>query len=278
PPPPPPPPPPAGPPPPAPPPPPPPPPAARGRGVWCCRGAFAGGAGRDPALVLDPARLGRMARVNADILVRSALLEAGFVIFVFTGARMGEVTLAANQILLQFLSFTAYGLDGFAFAAEVLVGKAWGARALAALRRGAWLASLWGAGIVAGFALTLALGGGAIIDLMTTAPDVREATRAFLPWLVAAPLVGLAAWMLDGIFIGATRTRDMRNMMVLSFAAFLTAVALLVPVFGNHGLWGAMLLFLGARAITLALRYPALEAELRAVAECREERLAATSR
>lgn len=235
-------------------------------GLLFCRSAFAGGAWRDRALVLDPARLARMARVNADILVRSALLEAGFVIFVFTGARMGEVVLAANQILLQFLAFTAYGLDGFAFAAEVLVGRAWGARALGALRRGAWLASLWGAGIVGGFALCLALLGGGIIELMTTAEEVRAAARAHLPWLVAAPLVGLSAWMLDGVFIGATRTRDMRNMMVLSFSAFVAGVAVLVPAFGNHGLWGAMLLFLGVRAITLALRYPALEEALRAEA------------
>lgn len=231
-------------------------------GLWFCRPAFVGSHWRDRSRVFDPVRLRHIATVNADILVRSALLEAGFVIFVFLGAGFGDRTLAANQILLQFLSFTAYGLDGFAFAAEVLVGQAYGARRRAALRRGALMAASWGLVIVAGFALVLALAGGLIIDLMTTAEDVRAETRRFLPWLVAAPLVGISAWMLDGVFIGATRTRDMRNMMALSFLAYLAALALLVPAFGNHGLWAAMLLFLGVRAVTLALRYPALEASV----------------
>lgn len=245
-------------------------------GLWLCRDAFATPAWRDRARVLDPARLRRMAAVNADILARSLLLQAAFVSFLFLAADLGDVTLAANQVLLQFLEVTAYALDGFAFAAEALVGQAFGAAAVPRLRRAAWLASLWGGVAAVGLALGFALAGPAVIDLMVaTVPDavpdagpnagpgegeaVRAAARAYLPWVVAAPVVGLASWMLDGIFIGATRTRDMRNMMALAFLAYLAAVAALLPLFGNHGLWAALTLFLVARAVTLGARYPALE-------------------
>ena len=239
-----------------------------GLGLWLCRAAFATPAWRDRARVLDPVRLRHMAAVNADILLRSLLLQAAFVSFLFLASDLGDVTLAANQILIQFLEITAFGLDGFAFAAETLVGQAFGARAVARLRRAAWLASAWGAVAAVLLALTFAALGPWVIDVMVGPGDpsapgeaeaVRTAARVYLPWMVAAPLVGLASWMLDGIFIGATRTRDMRNMMALSFAAYAAAVAVLLPVLGNHGLWAALLLFFVARAVTLGARYPALE-------------------
>jgi MATE family multidrug resistance protein len=94
---------------------------------------------------------------------------------------------------------------------------------------------------------------------MTTAEEVRAEARVYLPWMIAGPLVGCASWMFDGIFIGATRTRDMRNMMAVSFAGYVALVALMVPVWGNHGLWAAMLGFFALRGVTLGLRYPALE-------------------
>ncbi|ARE39048.1 DNA-damage-inducible protein F [Rhodovulum sp. P5] len=230
-------------------------------GLWLCRGAFRGPAWRDWARVLNRARLRHMAGVNTDILLRSLLLQGIFVSFLFLGADFGDVPLAANQVLLQFLEITAYALDGFAFAAEALVGQAMGARARMALRRGALLTSFWGLVSVIGLAAVFAAFGGAIIDLMTTAPEVRAAARAYLPYMVVAPVLGLASYMLDGIFIGATRTRDMRNMMVISAAVYAASAWVLVPAFGNHGLWIALLISFVARAITLGLRYPALEAE-----------------
>ncbi|MEX5729367.1 MATE family multidrug resistance protein [Rhodovulum iodosum] len=232
-----------------------------GLGLWLCRGAFRGTAWKDWPRVFDRARLRHMASVNTDILIRSLLLQAIFVSFLFLGADFGDVPLAANQILLQFLEITAYALDGFAFAAEALVGQALGARERLALRRAALMTSFWGLLACAGLALAFAAFGGAIIDTMTTAETVRAEARLYLHYMVAAPVAGVAAWMLDGIFIGATRSRDMRNMMLLSAAIYAAAAAALVPAFGNHGLWIAFLISFVARGITLGLRYPALEAQ-----------------
>ncbi|KQI68050.1 multidrug transporter [Loktanella sp. 3ANDIMAR09] len=233
-------------------------------GLWLCRAAFAVPAWRDTARIFDPVRLTRMAIVNSDIMIRSVLLQAIFVSFLFWGADFGDVQLAANQILLQFLQVTAYALDGFALAAEALVGQALGRRAPQALRRAALLTSAWGAGICAGLALGFLMLGGAVIDLMTTAPLVRDVARDYLPYMIAAPLLGVAAWMLDGIFIGATRTTDMRNMMIVSAAVYFAAVMPLMAAFGNHGLWLALLLSFIVRGLTLGLRYPALERAARA--------------
>jgi MATE family multidrug resistance protein len=230
-------------------------------GLWFCREAFSGAAWRSWQMVFHRARLARMMRVNTDILIRSALLEGIVVSFMFFGARFGDVPLAANQVLMQFLQVTAFAMDGFAFGAESLVGQALGARNRANLRRAAALTSVWGAVTGVALALAFALAGGAIIDVMTTAPTVRLAARAYLPWMVAAPLVGWAPWMLDGIFIGATATRDMRNMMVVSVAVFALALWLLMPAYGNHGLWAALLISYGTRGATLGLRYRALEAQ-----------------
>ncbi len=230
-----------------------------GLGLWLCRAAFTTPAWRDRARVLDPARLARFARVNGDILLRSLMLQGIFVSFLFAGARFGDVTLAANQILLQFLQITAFAMDGFAFAAEAIVGGALGLGRRDLFRRGAVLASVWGAASGALLAVTFLTLGGVIIDVMTTAAPVRAAARDYLPWMVLAPLVGCAAWMLDGIFIGATRTADMRNMMAVSLVVYVAAVLALVPLLGNHGLWLAFLVSFVARGLTLGLRYAALE-------------------
>ena len=230
-----------------------------GLGLWLCRDAFATPAWRDAARIFDAVRLRQMALVNGDILIRSVLLQAIFVSFLFWGADFGDVPLAANQVLLQFLYVTAYAMDGFAFAAEALVGNAMGARQAGRLRRAALLTSLWGLGTCMALSLGFLLAGPWLIDTLTTAPEVRAAARVYLPWMVAAPLVGTAAWMLDGIFIGATRTQDMRNMMILSAIGYFAAVLPLMAAFGNHGLWLGLLLSFALRGTTLWWRYPALE-------------------
>jgi MATE family multidrug resistance protein len=201
-----------------------------------------------------------MAQVNGDILIRSVILQVSFTSFLFFGAGLGDVTLAANQILVQFIGITAYALDGFAFAAEAIVGQTLGRRDRPALRQAAVLASGWGGGAAVGMAGGFLVAGPGLIDVMTTAPAVREAARLYLPWMAAAPVIGVAAFMLDGIFIGATETRVLRNAMILSGLVYAMALWLLLPAFGNHGLWAALMVLYTVRGVTLAVRYPALEA------------------
>ena len=230
-----------------------------GLGLWYCRAAFEGAPWRDRARLLDSAKLKRFASVNADIMIRSLLLQSIFMSFLFFGAGYGDTRLAANHILLQFLTVTAHAMDGFAFAAESLVGQAMGAKKRAAFRRAALLVSCWcfGAGLL--LALMFWVFGGTIIDWLTTASDVRRAARDYLFYMALTPLLSAAPFMLDGIFIGATRTRDMRNMMVMSTVIYFAAVLILAPVFDNHGLWIALLISFAARGITLGWKYPALE-------------------
>ncbi|MGR3484890.1 MAG: MATE family efflux transporter [Paracoccaceae bacterium] len=233
--------------------------AGLGLGLYLCRDWLTGGAWRDRARVLDRARLVRMARVNGDILLRSLMLQAIFLSFLFVASGLGDVRLAANQVLVQFLQLTAHALDGFAFAVEALVGQAVGARAVATLRHAIRIASLWALGIAAALSAAFLALGGLLIDVLSTSPEVRTTARTYLPWAALTPLTGLASWMLDGVFIGATRTRDMRDMMAVSLAVYVAAALVLVPAFGNHGLWAAMHVSFAARAVTLGWRYPALE-------------------
>ena len=229
--------------------------------LWLCRNGFAQPAWRDWARVFDAVQLRRFATVNRDILLRSLMLQVIFVSFLFLGARFGDVTLAANQVLLQFLYITAYAQDGFALAAEALVGQALGAKDRKNLRRAAVYTSSWGLIVCVILMAVFTIFGGQIIDVMTTAPEVRETARIYLIYMILGPLLGVASWMLDGIFIGATRSRDMRNMMAVSLVIYGLSLAVLLPTYGNHGLWMALLISFVARGITLGLRYPALEAE-----------------
>jgi MATE family multidrug resistance protein len=202
-------------------------------------------------------QLKRTIAVNRDIMIRSLALIAVFAWFVAQGARQGDVTLAANAVLMQLIAVSAYFLDGFAFAAEALVGRAVGAAHRAGLMAAARISTLWAAGFAALAALVIALFGAAIIDALTVDPTTRTAARAYLPWVVAAPILGVWAFQLDGIFIGATRTAEMRNAMLASLAIFGIGWWLLTP-WGNHGLWAALHVHYLARIGTLAYFVPRL--------------------
>jgi multidrug resistance protein, MATE family len=231
-------------------------------GLWLAREGFNNGYWKNWLQIFDRARLMQMAKVNSDIMIRSILLEISFVSFLFLGSSFDDATLAANQVLIQFLNITAYALDGFAFAAEALVGQALGAKNRPLFRRAVVMTSQWGLGSVILMALAFFVFGNSIINIMTTAQDVRTVGYEYLPWMVIAPLAGAAAWMLDGIFIGATRTADMRNMMFISFCIYLIALAILLPKYGNHGLWASLIIFSLARGATLGFKYPRLEASV----------------
>jgi MATE family multidrug resistance protein len=231
-------------------------------GLWLAREGFNNGYWKNWVQIFDRARLVKMAKVNSDIMIRSILLEIAFVSFLFLGSSFDDATLAANQVLIQFLNITAYALDGFAFAAEALVGQALGAKNRQLFRKSVVMTSQWGVGSVILMALAFFVFGNSIINVMTTAEDVRVVSYEYLPWMVIAPMAGVAAWMLDGIFIGATRTADMRNMMFVSFCIYLIALALLLPAYGNHGLWASLIIFSIARGVTLGFKYPALEGSI----------------
>ena len=206
--------------------------------------------------LLDRAKLVRMLAVNRDIMIRTAALIAGFLFFTVQGARSGDVILAANAVLNNFLLISAFFLDGLANAAEQLCGRACGARDRAAFSGAVRLVILWGFGFALAVATIFALFGPWLIQAMTASEDVRQNALAYLWFVAVSPLLAVFAFAYDGIFIGATWARDMRNLMVLSLLIFLgTWFAL--RAFGNAGLWTAFLIFYAARGGLQALRYPA---------------------
>ena len=217
--------------------------------------------------ILALAALRRTLRAHGDIFIRTLCLLVAFGVFTAQGAKLGDIVLAANAILLNFQSFTAFALDGIAHAAEALVGGAVGARNRAALRAAVRVSTFWAFVVAVVMTLVFAISGSTIIALLTGLAEVREAANAYLIWAIVLPLVSVWSYQLDGIYIGATRTRDMRNGMAAALAAYGITMWLVFPAWGNHGLWFAFLVFMVARAITLALRYPALARSMGAEAE-----------
>ena len=209
------------------------------------------------AALLDRAKLMRMLTVNRDIMIRTAALISTFLFFTAQGARAGDVTLAGNAVLNNFLLISAFFLDGLANAAEQLCGRAYGAHDRISFSSATRLVILWGFGFALVLTATYALFGPLLIDIMTASEDVRHSARDYLRFVVLAPILGIFAFAYDGIFIGATWARDMRNLMVLSLLIFL-ATWLGLRSFGNAGLWGALLVHYAARGGLQALRYPAL--------------------
>ena len=210
-------------------------------------------------IVFSIARLKNMLSTNLDILLRSIILEVIFVSFLLYGGKFGDVKLAANQVLLQFLHIAAHGLDGFALAAETLVGQAFGKKDRSILRKSIIVSSKLAFLLSCIMAISFLLFGSSLIDLMTTAENVRLEAKSYIIFITLVPILGVSAYMLDGIFIGATKTKDMRNMMFITLIFYVIALLLLVPYFQNTGLWSALLISFIVRGATLAFRYPSLE-------------------
>jgi MATE family multidrug resistance protein len=206
------------------------------------------------ARVLDLAAFRRMVALNRDILIRSFALMFAFAVFTAESAKAGDVVLAANEILMNLVIFAAYFLDGLAAAAEQLAGRAIGARYRPAFDRAVRLTVGWGYVVGAGLTLILLLAGPAIVNLMTTSPVVRLAAGGVLVWAALFPLCGTLAYQMDGVFIGATWSVEMRNMMLLSLAVYLVVGWLLSLALGIVGWWIGLLVFLLVRGLTLAWR------------------------
>lgn len=213
----------------------------------------------DWARILRGSELVRVMALNRDIFIRTVILTLSLAWITRLGAREGELVLAVNVVLWQFLAVSAYGLDGFAMAAETLVGQAKGAGDRAAFRRGALLSSLWAGGMALGLSLLFFVFRAPLVALLTDLPDVRAAAAVYAPWATFAPVAGFAAYQLDGIFVGATASAAMRNAMIASGIVFLPLSLWLAETFGNHGIWASVHALFALRAATMLLAYPAVE-------------------
>lgn len=209
--------------------------------------------------IRDAAQLRRTLAVNGDVILRTLALVAAIVLFSALGARQGDAVLAANAVLWNLFLIGGFFLDGFATAAEALCGQAIGARDAGAFRRASSLSLRWCLGFGVGVSLLALAGGHAFIDFVTTSEPVRAVARRYLPLAAAAPFVAALPFAYDGIYIGATWTRAMRNLMLAALAAYCAALVLVQGLaLGNAGLWLAFLGFLAARGIGQALAYPML--------------------
>jgi MATE family multidrug resistance protein len=213
------------------------------------------------AELLAPAELLHLVSLNRDIFIRTLCLIGCFAWFTHEGAQAGDIVLGANALLLNFQTFMAYLLDGVAQAGETLVGAAIGARERRDFTLAVSVSALWGAVGAAGFCALYVFAGHAVVYALTDIPAVRAMALVYLPWAAASPLVSVWSYLLDGVFIGATRSRDMRNAMILSAATYAVAVSVLPVYFANNGLWAALLVLMGMRGITLAFRLPGLTRE-----------------
>jgi MATE family multidrug resistance protein len=212
----------------------------------------------DAKRMFDRVAFRRMLGINGDIMIRTVSVLFATVWFTAKSAENSDILLAANSVLITLTHTAAYFLDGFAFAAETLTGQAIGAKRINRFRDAVRLSTLWAIIFSVVASAIFWFGGDQIINLLTINEEVRATARTYLVWAAIIPISGVMAYQLDGIFVGATRTADMRNMMLVSLACYMLLWATLTPILGNHGLWAALVIFLGLRAITLGMRYPAL--------------------
>jgi len=204
--------------------------------------------------LLNKAKLIRTLSLNSDILIRSLILLFSFSFFTAQGSRLGEVTLAANAVLMNFFMLSAFMLDGFATATEQLVGRAIGANYRPAFDRTVKISLFWSGLLSLLLFVVMMLAGPYVIDLLSRSEAVREVAKTYLIWAALTGVFGVLAFQMDGVYIGATWSGEMRNMMILSFAAYILAWWWLMPIWHNHGLWLALEVFLGVRGVSLLLR------------------------
>lgn len=211
-------------------------------------------AGRLVAMTFSLSKLASMMALNGDIMVRSFCLHLAFVFFTRQSAQQSDDVLAANEILLHFFLIAGYFLDGFAVAAEQFIGRAIGAKNRETFKRAVYLTSFWNGVQASLLSLFFLAFGSAIVAFMTPNEAIRAIAASYLMWAVITPVVGVAAFQMDGIFIGGTWSRDMRNTMILSLILMVILYYVLFPIMGNHGLWLALNIFLGLRGFLLYLR------------------------
>ncbi|MCF3649818.1 MATE family efflux transporter [Synoicihabitans lomoniglobus] len=232
--------------------------AALGFGLVVVRGSLTGA-----TRLLDPARLRALLAANRDIMIRTLALVFCFGWFVRSGTLMGTAATAGNEVLLQFIAVAAFVLDGFAFVAEKEAGEAFGARDGRRLARAMRLTSEFAVGVGALFTVIYAVSGAWVIQTFIADEEARTAALDYLPWCAAVPLLGVAAWQLDGLFLGTTQGKALRTAGLITAVLYVATDLLLRPAFGNAGVWAAFLLMYGYRTISLGSFVPGLFARLR---------------
>ena len=210
-------------------------------------------------LVFDKVRFTKLFNINSDIFLRTLMVFFAFSWFTSKSASSSDLVLATNSVLINLFWFISYALDGFSNAAEALVGQSVGALKFDMFERAVKVTTVMSVVFAVIFALCYGIGGDYFVSLLTELADIKIMAREYLPWLVFIPLVGIWCFELDGIFFGATQTKVMRDMMFLSFALYSLSMLFLPKIFGNHGLWLALYVFLAVRAVTLYIHLPKIK-------------------
>lgn len=206
--------------------------------------------------ILNRAAMSRMFTINRDIMLRSFMLLAAFAFFVRSGTQLGLVVLAANTILFRFFLVVSYFFDGLTTAAEHICGRAVGANYPPAFHRGVRLTLVWSMMLAIIMTLVILFMGEHLIAVMTNAPEIRAEAMTYLPWAALTAVSGFLAFQLDGVYIGATWSRDMRNTMALALISYLAVLFAMLPMLGNHGLWLTFNIFLLARGLIMLAILP----------------------
>ena len=225
-------------------------------GFWIIHRRFDRSHGPSWKRIVDRPSIMKLMALNGDIMIRSFALIAAFAWFTRLGTGFGETTLAANAILMNFFMVAGYYLDGFATAAEQIAGRALGANNRPAFNKSVRLTLVWGFGLAGFTTVFFLIFGSTVIEWMTTLEPVRAEAGSYLFWAALTALSGVLAFEMDGVFIGATWSRDMRNMMLVSLALFIALSISMAGLWGNHGLWISLNIFLAARGFTLLAILP----------------------
>lgn len=235
--------------------------------VWHAIGKQGGVANKalDRGRLLDPTAMRELFDVNFNLMIRTWCLIVGFTWFANAGARQGTAALAGNHVLLQIVVLWAFVLDAFAFVTETEAGRAFGRKSITELRRAVRLTAE--PMIVSGlaFAVLTYLFGAQALSAVVNDAEARDAAIRYLPWCAAIPLLGVGAWLLDGVFIGTTSGKTLRDAGIIAVVIYLVADFLLASPFGNHGVWAAFVIFYVARGGALLAHYPSLERRLQPV-------------